>query len=442
MSNKILFVLNHFLPEKSAGTEIYVFNLATNLQTFGWNVQILIPNFNSSIDEHYIFNSVSVFKYAEPNIFDRDILLGIKPPIGFDNFKAHIKKINPDIVHFQELGSSNYISHHHIKFVKEIGLKTVVTFHLAGNTCKSDSLLFKDAEKCDGKIEINKCSVCYLHTKKKVKYFSKFVIFISEFLKKLHINPNAWKNKFGSLLGTNIQVLNWKLRFDQINEFTTHFILIADWYKEVLLLNGVSSNKISVIHQALATNYSTKKPIDFNKDDCLRLVFFGRVSEHKGLHILIQALENLKFKKVTLDIFGTIEDEIYARKCLTLSIKNSKINWKGSIAHQDVVDTMSQYHALCLCSTFSEMSPLVIQEAFAAGITVIASDVRGNSEQIQHGFNGLLFKMNQFKDLQLQIEKLLSNPDLIKIFKNNIIPPILFDLVAKKHDKVYQNMVS
>ena len=71
MSNKILFVLNHFFPEKSAGTEIYVFNLATHMQTFGWNVQILIPNFNSSIDEHYIFNSVSVFKFAEPSSLNR-----------------------------------------------------------------------------------------------------------------------------------------------------------------------------------------------------------------------------------------------------------------------------------------------------------------------------------------------------------------------------------
>lgn len=49
---------------------------------------------------------------------------------------------------------------------------------------------------------------------------------------------------------------------------------------------------------------------------------------------------------------------------------------------------------MSLCSTFSEMSPLVIQEAFAARLPVIASNVYGNAEQITHGENGLLFNFN------------------------------------------------
>ena len=442
MSRKILFILNYFLPEKSAGTEIYVFNLAERLQANGWIVNILIPNFNSALNEHYIFNSISVFKYAEPNNFDRDILTGIKPPLGFDNFKQHIINIKPDIVHFQELGSSRYISQHHLNFVNTFGFKTIVTFHLAGNTCKSDSLLYKDAEKCDGRIQIKKCSICYLHTKKNVKYFSNLVILISEVFEKININPNHWNNKFGSLLGTNIQVQNWKLRFEQINESVNHFILIADWYKEVLLLNGVESNKITVIHQALATSYAPNKSINVTTGGFLKLVFVGRISVHKGLHLLIAALNNLKLSKVTLDIYGTIEDEIYACKCLESSSKNTNIAWKGSLAHQDVVVKMSDYDALCLCSTFSEMSPLVIQEAFAAGITVIASNVPGNAEQIKHGFNGLLFKMNSLKELQFQIEQLILNPDLIKSLRNNIQLPALFELVAKKHEKVYLKMMN
>jgi glycosyltransferase involved in cell wall biosynthesis len=57
---------------------------------------------------------------------------------------------------------------------------------------------------------------------------------------------------------------------------------------------------------------------------------------------------------------------------------------------------MKEYNDLCLCSAFSEMAPLVIQEAFVSGIHVIASNVvLGKAEMINDVEIGLLFN---FKD--------------------------------------------
>ena len=63
---------------------------------------------------------------------------------------------------------------------------------------------------------------------------------------------------------------------------------------------------------------------------------------------------------------------------------------------------MADYDLLCVPSLSSEMSPLVIQEAFAAGIPVLASRGYGNIEQIRHGENGLVFNFNSADSLAIK----------------------------------------
>jgi len=103
---------------------------------------------------------------------------------------------------------------------------------------------------------------------------------------------------------------------------------------------------------------------------------------------------------------------------------------------------MKEHDILCLCSTFSEMNPLVIQEAFEAGIPVIASNVHGNSEQIMHEKNGLLFKYNDVKDLQCQIERCINEPSLVNKLSQNIKKPYSFEEVANKYYDLYKTLLS
>ena len=118
------------------------------------------------------------------------------------------------------------------------------------------------------------------------------------------------------------------------------------------------------------------------------------------------------------------------------------IQWKGALAHETVVKVMSQYDALCLCSTFSEMSPLVIQEAFAAGLPVIASNVYGNAEQIKHGVNGLLFNFNDPADLLKQLQRCIDEKELLSNLSRNILPPRSFEEVANDHVKLYNSLLT
>ena len=103
---------------------------------------------------------------------------------------------------------------------------------------------------------------------------------------------------------------------------------------------------------------------------------------------------------------------------------------------------MAEYNALCLCSTITEMSPLVIQEAFAAGLPVIASNVYGNAEQITHGINGLLFNFNDPNDLLKQLKRCIDEKDLLQSLSKNIKPPRSFVELGNEHLQLYKSLLN
>jgi glycosyltransferase involved in cell wall biosynthesis len=174
----------------------------------------------------------------------------------------------------------------------------------------------------------------------------------------------------------------------------------------------------------------------------LRILFLGRINKLKGLHLLLETLSSINATLVELSIYGNSDDYQYESVLRAKTSQLSNIHWKGKLSQSEVIPTMRKYDILFLGSTFSEMSPLVIQEAFAAGLPVLASNVHGNAEQIKHGINGLLFKFNDKADLKYQIEKLINDPSYIQKLSENIIKPKPFDNVAEQYLELYNDMLT
>ena len=112
----------------------------------------------------------------------------------------------------------------------------------------------------------------------------------------------------------------------------------------------------------------------------------------------------------------------------------------GIVPSEMVISTLSNYHVLCLPSAF-EMSPLVIQEAFAAGLPVIASDVYGNAEQIEDGKNGWLFRFNDVVDLANILKSLTDDLSRVGNVKRTIPASHLFKEVAVQHLALYSEII-
>ncbi len=439
---KVFQVLNFFLPQQTAGTEIYVWALSKQLQKKGFEVKIVIPNYGKVNSEDYVYDELQVHKFAETSVADRDLIMGFKDSNGLEFFKQYIIKQKPDIIHFHEIAGSNGISLKHLLVAKSSGAKIIFTFHLAGYTCKTGTLLYNEKKFCDGEININKCSECYLHNKGygRLKYF---VNPISQLFYLLNINSTKWNSKIGTALGTSFLIKKQKIEFDFLINHCDKVITLTKWYENILLLNDVPSKKIEYIPQGLPLKTfpdSIRK--SNNSIYPLRIMFLGRISFLKGLHLLIDALLQIPKEDIQLNIYGQDDGTDYKKSLVEKSKLFPNINWCGKIEQNKVIKTMQDHDILCLCSTFSEMSPIVIQEAFAADLPILASNVYGNAEQIKHNENGWLFNFKDVNSLKNQIQLLVNNPSLIENAKRNIKPGRDFEILANEQILVYEKVLS
>jgi glycosyltransferase involved in cell wall biosynthesis len=113
----------------------------------------------------------------------------------------------------------------------------------------------------------------------------------------------------------------------------------------------------------------------------------------KGLEVLIDAMASLRAPgtNVRLRAVGAFENEDY-RKLIEQRVREHElghaITWVGFTS--DVNGELAQMDALVLPSLFGEGMPMVVLEAMAAGVPVVATRVEGTPEVIEHGHSGLL----------------------------------------------------
>ena len=437
---KIFHVLSHFLPNQTAGTEVYVWSLSKQLNKHGAEVTIVIPNYNKSVPESYDYDGLNIHLYAEPSVVNRQLIMGFKAPEGLKYFTEFIRNEQPDIIHFHELAGSNGITLNHVKEARKVCKKVLMTFHLTTYSCMTGSLLQKGLSNCNGKIDLKKCTECYLSSKKSEKSTVSILTWLSLFLNQLGVNPTKLSSRLATALGSTSLVKKKHQNLIELVKQCDKVIVLTSWYKEILISNGISPDKIALISQGLPVNRTLMKGVKPYSDK-IKFIFVGRISHFKGIHLLIDAFMQLDCTKTELHIYGQTDDPKYENDLKGKTNLFLNIEWKGKLSQSDVVSTMYNYDALCLCSTITEMSPLVIQEAYAAGIPVIASNVYGNAEQINHGRNGLLYSINDSADLLRQLNRCLYEVDLLPSLVKNIIPPRSFDKVGDEYIDLYKSLL-
>src|SRR5262249_53249113 len=136
--------------------------------------------------------------------------------------------------------------------------------------------------------------------------------------------------------------------------------------------------------------------------DRLRLGFLGSVMVSKAPHVLLVAVGRLPLGSVTVDLFGGCtpyhgDDSYRARLDPLLAHETLRVH--GAIPHDFVPQALASIDVLVVPSIWAENSPLVIGEAFLAGLPVVASRIGGIPEIVADGRNGLLFEPGDASDL-------------------------------------------
>jgi glycosyltransferase involved in cell wall biosynthesis len=116
------------------------------------------------------------------------------------------------------------------------------------------------------------------------------------------------------------------------------------------------------------------------------LVFLGRIHPDKGVHL---AIEVARLSGLPLLIAGIIQDKAYFREQVEPHL-NQTIQYVGSVDIAGKNALFARARALLHLNTIPERFGLVLAEANAAGVPVIAMDLGSCREVIQDGQTGFL----------------------------------------------------
>ena len=153
----------------------------------------------------------------------------------------------------------------------------------------------------------------------------------------------------------------------------------------------------------------------------LRLVMCGDLSSLKGQDQAIRALALIRDaqvrKNITLDIFGEVHTEKAYMGEMQSIIEGTGL--VGSVVFRGYTSQLAallkEYDCGIVCSR-REGFGLATAEFMAAGLAVIASDTGANSELIEDGVSGLIYRYQDAVDLSAKIETLYRDRDKLNSY--------------------------
>ena len=142
------------------------------------------------------------------------------------------------------------------------------------------------------------------------------------------------------------------------------------------------------------------------------LIYLGWYIREKGVYELVDAIEILKGKGITvhLNFYGTKQIE-QLREYVQNKNLNDVISVHGWINGEDKIRALHASTLLVLPS-HSEGIPNVILEAMATRTPIIATSVGGIKEILRDGENALIAKVNDANDLSEKIARMLGDRNL------------------------------
>ncbi len=266
--------------------------------------------------------------------------------------------------------------------------------------------------------------------KDKLKYFASFILgcelasfVMKEHLKHIHIHSSA-------------ESLNIALFAEAISgvtySVTLHNPLVIfganqkqKWshasFGIVVTDDLLSQVQEELKHHLPKKIYSVAMGVDLSKfriekrwpHSTIRLFSCGRIHRCKGYDILIKALSKIK-EAFHLRIAGGIDEkDPQALQQLKNLVEEygleKKIDFLGAISEEKLVEELNQADLFVLTSRVETIG-VAYMEAMCMGLPVIATNVGGVKELVEHGKNGFLVESENIEQISKSVQILMKDP--------------------------------
>lgn len=163
------------------------------------------------------------------------------------------------------------------------------------------------------------------------------------------------------------------------------------------------------------------------------LIFLGRIHPDKGVHLAIQVAHQ---SGQPLVIAGIIQDRAYFREQVEPHLDDRQIRYIGPVDVAGKNALFSRATALLHLNTIPERFGLVLAEANAAGVPVIAMDLGSCREVIEDGRTGFL--VNNVNEAVSALQRL---PEIDRTAcREHVLQRFSIDTMVAAYERVYDKI--
>lgn len=367
---------------RRGGAESYLLDIEKKLQSEGHQVAIFSmkhPKNSPSVWEKYF---VSRLSFNEGSLLDK-IRYPFRLFYSFEakrKFEKLVKDFQPDVIHIHNI--YHQISPSILPVAKKYGIPVYMHLHDYKLICPNYQLF-------------NKGEICYDCAAP--NYFR-------------CIPKRCVNNSLPRSIGATLEMWFHHSILKIYEKNVDCYIAPSKCMKDICVRFGVPEKKIVVLYNFIFTseNFVSIKETNIKS----YLGYIGRLSDEKGIDILLQALA-LVDENIILKIAGEGPARVTLEKLRDDLGLNKRVEFMGKLSGSSLDDFSSQMTTMIIPSIWLENMPFSVLEALSKGKIVIASNIGGLPELITDQKNGFLFEPGNPQDLakiisglpQIDIEK-------------------------------------
>jgi glycosyltransferase involved in cell wall biosynthesis len=221
--------------------------------------------------------------------------------------------------------------------------------------------------------------------------------------------------------------------FDAIDRFVAPSRSIADEYVRL----GLPASKIEIADYGFAPVAAAPRR---SYDGPLRIGFVGTLVWHKGAHVLVDAARLLPAGRFEIQLAGDLDVFPDYVRSLRRAAEGLPVRFIGGFDRERLADVYANVDVLVVPSIWLENSPLVIHEAFMAGVAVVGARIGGIPGLVEDGVNGRLYDPHSAADLARVLTELIEGPDRLRALAAAAPPVRSIDEDARGWEAIYETV--
>ena len=181
---------------------------------------------------------------------------------------------------------------------------------------------------------------------------------------------------------------------------------------EDLLISGVAHSEQIAVIMGSGVNINKFVP-RAEPHGPIVVAYVGRMLLDKGINELVKAARELRARKVSAKFILVGKPDVgnptsILEEKLEEWSREGILKWVG---YRDDIRAIWRSAHIAVLPSYREGMPLSLLEASATGLPLVATDVPGCRELVDHGHNGFIVPSHDWKNLANAIEELVLAPD-------------------------------